>query len=67
MINLAQRATATVASGTALNGEATGRRNETGFTLCPSCNSKQWYHVRSAYERCRSCGYFRLLLPGQDF
>ena len=37
------------------------------FRFCPCCDKKGYYKIPRHYERCRYCGYLRILLPGQDF
>lgn len=39
----------------------------TKFVHCPCCDKKGFYKVPCRYERCRYCGFYRMLLPGQDF
>ncbi len=37
------------------------------FGICPLCDRKGYYKMHQRYERCRHCGMYRILLPGQDF
>ena len=49
------------------NGYTTRRENGRKFIYCPHCQRRGLYKVRHQYERCRYCGLYRVLLPGQDF
>ena len=46
---------------------AARQKNGRKFTYCPHCHRRGLYKVRYHYERCRYCGLYRVLLPGQDF
>ena len=52
---------------TETNGSATRQENGRKFIYCPHCHRRGLYKVKYHYERCRYCGLYRVLLPGQDF
>ena len=59
---------ATIAFGTMPRADTEARqRKKIKFAICPCCGRKGYYKVWCNYEKCRYCGFYRLLLPGQDF
>jgi uncharacterized protein (DUF983 family) len=36
------------------------------YSYCPQCGRKGLYSVVRQYSRCRYCGLYRMMLPGQD-
>lgn len=53
------------------NGITNGQTNKNNkgrkLNYCPHCDKKGLYKISRSYERCRYCGIYRLLIPGQDF
>ena len=47
-------------------GGMKGNGNLIKFSLCPCCRKKGFYKNGHS-EKCRYCGYWRIVLPGQDF
>ena len=51
---------------TSMEESRTYKFHDFTFTDCPACGRKQLYK-RGHLERCRKCGYYRILPPGQDW